>query len=457
MDGKRLATLDAPRLTASPLFDEGLAGAAGAGAAGAVIKDGRALGSFGGLQLAPSPDEARQAGLDNIAVLSGQLAQLKTSGDAIGYNRLYATIAGSSTQSSSTIANMLLPAIGTASQQTADPGGNTSGNLLVRVLGGTEKPADVLEQFVRYYGPASPVLNQQASDWQLDRLISVFNAVNTVPANASYASALQAEKSRRAATPAGQTAARAVREADLFFGGLLAAPIGLIGGFEIAAGGGAIATGIGGLSIASGGNSAASVVTSFLGNDRPALDYVAGNGATRILDTAAGVTGLAYGGAGLLKGFASRNAATSLTGTKSVFDSPLFGSLKPAERGGIGIARAGDANFIGPVDFIGPRLPAGRFSISDWSGYPANLAKPQGPFRLIGGVEYDAARSAANNSNRAMHRADPTLSGFQIHEIQPVKFGGSPTDPLNKIPLTRSEHSAATTWWNRLQRDLGGK
>jgi hypothetical protein len=71
---------------------------------------------------------------------------------------------------------------------------------------------------------------------------------------------------------------------------------GRIGGFEIAAGGGAIATGIGGLSIASGGNSAASVVTSFLGNDRPALDYVAGNGATRILDTAAGVTGLAYGG-----------------------------------------------------------------------------------------------------------------------------------------------------------------
>jgi hypothetical protein len=35
-----------------------------------------------------------------------------------------------------------------------------------------------------------------------------------------------------------------------------------------------------------------------------------------------------------------------------------------------------------------------------------------------------------------------------------VKFGGSPTDPLNKIPLTPAEHAPATTWWNQLQRDL---
>jgi hypothetical protein len=106
---------------------------------------------------------------------------------------------------------------------------------------------------------------------------------------------------------------------------------------------------------------------------------------------------------------------------------------------------------------FGPRLPEGQFSISDWGGYPANLPKPTGPFRLVDGAEYDAARIAANNANRAMHRADPTLSGFQIHEIQPVKFGGSPTDPLNKIPLTRTDHSAASVWWNQLQRSLGGK
>jgi hypothetical protein len=73
---------------------------------------------------------------------------------------------------------------------------------------------------------------------------------------------------------------------------------------------------------------------------------------------------------------------------------------------------------------------------------------------LLEGDEYATARAAANQANRAMHAADPTLDGLQIHEIQPVKFGGSPTDPLNKIPLTPAVHARATTWWNQLQRGL---
>jgi hypothetical protein len=89
-------------------------------------------------------------------------------------------------------------------------------------------------------------------------------------------------------------------------------------------------------------------------------------------------------------------------------------------------------------------------------GYPANLPKPTGPFRLLEGAEYDAARTAANQANRAMHQADTALRGLQLHEIQPVKFGGSPTDPLNKVPLTPQQHSPATTWWNQLQRSLEG-
>lgn len=35
--------------------------------------------------------------------------------------------------------------------------------------------------------------------------------------------------------------------------------------------------------------------------------------------------------------------------------------------------------------------------------------------------------------------------------------GGSPTDPLNKIPLTLQQYSPATTWWNQLQRCLEGR
>jgi hypothetical protein len=102
-------------------------------------------------------------------------------------------------------------------------------------------------------------------------------------------------------------------------------------------------------------------------------------------------------------------------------------------------------------------LPEGSFSIIDWMGYPANLPRPTGPFRLLEGAEYDAARAAANQANRAIHQADSSLAGLQIHEIQPVKFGGSPTSPLNKIPLRPQQHAQATIWWNQLQRDLVGK
>ncbi|UZQ52274.1 HNH endonuclease signature motif containing protein [Clostridium kluyveri] len=43
---------------------------------------------------------------------------------------------------------------------------------------------------------------------------------------------------------------------------------------------------------------------------------------------------------------------------------------------------------------------------------------------------------------------------MQIHEVHPVKFGGSPTDISNKIPLTPKEHAQYTTWWNRLLKEL---
>ncbi|RME56046.1 HNH endonuclease [Candidatus Parcubacteria bacterium] len=95
----------------------------------------------------------------------------------------------------------------------------------------------------------------------------------------------------------------------------------------------------------------------------------------------------------------------------------------------------------------------GSFSIIDWAGYP-NGPKPEGPFRILEGEEYEKARKAANSVNRAMHRANPSLQGLQIHEIHPIKFGGSPTDLTNKIPLTRPEHAQYTTWWNRLLRNL---
>jgi hypothetical protein len=105
---------------------------------------------------------------------------------------------------------------------------------------------------------------------------------------------------------------------------------------------------------------------------------------------------------------------------------------------------------VGPSGF-----KPGTFSISRWTGYPSGIARPKGPFRLLQGAEYDAARKAADEANAALRRADPgKYAGKQIHEIHPVKFGGSPTDPANKIALDPPFHRQLNAWWYRLQRSV---
>ncbi|KFC19312.1 hypothetical protein [Chryseobacterium sp. FH1] len=81
----------------------------------------------------------------------------------------------------------------------------------------------------------------------------------------------------------------------------------------------------------------------------------------------------------------------------------------------------------------------GLFSVADWSKYPSALPKPTGPFKLLEGAEYDAARKANPGAYK----------GMEIHEIHPVKYGGSPTDPANKIAIPRDYHrKTVTPWWN---------
>jgi hypothetical protein len=88
----------------------------------------------------------------------------------------------------------------------------------------------------------------------------------------------------------------------------------------------------------------------------------------------------------------------------------------------------------------------GEFEIVDWEGCPENVPQPKGPFKILEDSEYTAARDAANKA---------ALRGLDIHEIHPVKFGGSPTDLSNKVALKRGDHSPVTNWWNRLQNDIG--
>jgi RHS repeat-associated protein len=96
----------------------------------------------------------------------------------------------------------------------------------------------------------------------------------------------------------------------------------------------------------------------------------------------------------------------------------------------------------------------GSFSVFNWAGYPQGGARPTGPFRLLEGAEYLAARRLANKTNAAIHKANPWLKGLQIHEIQPVKFGGSPTNMSNKVFLEPGQHSQYTNFWNALMNNI---
>jgi RHS repeat-associated protein len=132
-----------------------------------------------------------------------------------------------------------------------------------------------------------------------------------------------------------------------------------------------------------------------------------------------------------------------------------FGGQAP---GGLKIVRKADSFVEETAEVVikgtGNSVKQGEFSVTNWDGYPKNGPKPKGPFRLLEGKEYEDARQAANNANAALHRIDPGLKGKQIHEIQPVKFGGSPTDSVNKIPLTPKEHAEYTRYWNNIMRNI---
>jgi hypothetical protein len=108
-----------------------------------------------------------------------------------------------------------------------------------------------------------------------------------------------------------------------------------------------------------------------------------------------------------------------------------------------------------PTEPITPPFKEGSFSFSDWTGYPDNASKPKGPFRLRQGEEYDTARDAADRVNKKTRSADPArYAGMEIHEVHPVKFGGHPTDPANKIVLPVKQHRLLNIWWYRRQRSL---
>jgi filamentous hemagglutinin len=95
---------------------------------------------------------------------------------------------------------------------------------------------------------------------------------------------------------------------------------------------------------------------------------------------------------------------------------------------------------------------------SMWADFPAGAPRPTGPINLIEGEALVAARAAAKKINGKLSRGFKLgPAGVDIHEIVPLKFGGSPTDLANKVGLHESVHSRVTTWFGRLQRLLEGR
>ena len=61
----------------------------------------------------------------------------------------------------------------------------------------------------------------------------------------------------------------------------------------------------------------------------------------------------------------------------------------------------------------------------------------------------------ADRVNRKTRNADRArYEGMEIHEIHPVKFGGHPTDPANKMVLPVEQHRLLNGWWRRRQSIL---
>jgi hypothetical protein len=57
-------------------------------------------------------------------------------------------------------------------------------------------------------------------------------------------------------------------------------------------------------------------------------------------------------------------------------------------------------------------------------------------------------------SSERPRRSKPTLRRKEIFEIKPIILGGSPTDPENKVALTRDQHMELVCYWNKVVSDI---
>ena len=119
------------------------------------------------------------------------------------------------------------------------------------------------------------------------------------------------------------------------------------------------------------------------------------------------------------------------------------------------ITESGSSSIVEIVD-----EEKGTFIIKDWSDYPDDyvpVPDQNKVWTFLEGDEYNSARDSANIFNRNMRAADPYYAnnGLEIHEIEPVKMGGSPTDINNKTAIQSQVHRRyVTPWWNKIRDEV---
>ena len=63
----------------------------------------------------------------------------------------------------------------------------------------------------------------------------------------------------------------------------------------------------------------------------------------------------------------------------------------------------------------------------------------------------DSVRSLASSGESSAY--NPDAVGMEVHDKHPICFGGSPTDPANKVLVPAPKHAEVCRFWNKAYRD----
>ena len=75
------------------------------------------------------------------------------------------------------------------------------------------------------------------------------------------------------------------------------------------------------------------------------------------------------------------------------------------------------------------------------------LPRPSGPFRVLEGVEAEAAFARARLADRALLARYEELIGFELVEVHPVLLGGDPETIENKRAVDGQTHQELVAFW----------